>query len=391
MRLFLIENPQRLAWINNILLPVIPTERLRLLAADQIIQSDPTPQKKLAQWVAKLVIGGYISIGSVIKPGSNTQLRFPEDKQKMQEILSLFERSKHRLPVNQRDINKFKDFYSLEDILKSNVDTGAVRSAQMVKHVRGAEIIYNKPPYTIYMIERIRSYDTGLDDRTEYELDKINAVGVLGMGPPETSWCTRLSYGDEHAEEYLSYRNVYVIYKDGQPFIQKCGKQVMDANNRPATIPTELEHVIKQANDKSAGEQRRKILLYAEERVAQIRKPERTYIVMLGGSIIPCDKVADAGDLGDYYYVGVKLASRLPRRSVPTSMKENKRLFLEKNGFATFERISKFPNGKTSYRWDRLKNAYLPHGREEDSSSTIIKITPYIILTIGKENVAGIF
>jgi hypothetical protein len=188
-------------------------------SADKIIQTlleaDPTRNKKYLPWLIKQYKNSKIKIDKIKGP-TNPQLRLPEDAPKLQEALGLLE--KHRTGINVFDF----DWYSLDDKL----DEFRVSKGSLTSHgsYPGAEIVKTRGPYTLIRVPRL--------DGTNDE-QKITALKKLGLG---TKWCTREDYPDSQAEEYLNQTDVYVILKDGKPYLQfdYSSNQAMNVKDQPA-------------------------------------------------------------------------------------------------------------------------------------------------------------
>lgn len=329
MRLYIIENTQRLSWVEKILSRTITSSDKRLNVANVLIDIDPTSDKKLSQWLARLVNNGIISIRGQIAANSNTQIRLPEDAERVNNVLRTFEKSKPRMPVESRDINNYADFNSIEDILDKVVNTGRISpgTANIIRRVPGADVIYNKQPYVLYMIKKITKGSENDQDSIRTKVQRVDAVRTLGMGPPETKWCTRAAYHSrsEIALRYLKSGDIYILYKDGIPFIQKCKSQVMDVNDRRTELPAEIVGHI------AEREERIRIVRLAEAAKKWSNKEElyqrlggRKAVLTIRGTEIIADTIVDSGR--DYYYIGINKS-----QSLLANPKSGKKLLLLKN------------------------------------------------------------
>lgn len=257
-----------------------------------ILAADPTNEKRFSLWLATLLNRGSID-ATGLTDNPNAQLRLPEDNPKAHEVLLAYQKAIPRLPPEQRDVTRFKDFNSLEETIDKLVQVGRLGVAFKVRQVPGAEIVYNVPPYTVYLIKRIKRARKG--ERSEEDGIKIKAVETLGMGPPETRWCTKAAYSDHRdggsmAEYHLSKADVYVVYKNGQPFLQKRGREIMDANNSIIDIPPELEVVL----DKP------------RENIDNFPKGlslKESTLITTAGNRIPCTLIIDPEKFYFYYAV----------------------------------------------------------------------------------------
>lgn len=76
---------------------------------DMLVHADPTKNSIYVDWLLKQWLAGAF--------------RYYEDVSKAYEPLEMFEKLKPKLPVDQRDINRFKTFAELETFLDSHKDT----------------------------------------------------------------------------------------------------------------------------------------------------------------------------------------------------------------------------------------------------------------------------
>lgn len=301
MRLYFIcEETGRIRAINQMLKIEDPNRKQKVVEA--ILQADPDSGKRFSLWLTTLVNRGFVGVSGVLAASPTTQVRLPEDNPRIQKVLLAFQKALKKLPPDQRDITKFKDFYSVEEAVDKLVQAGAVVAATSARKVPGAEIVYQTPPYVVYKVKKIiNNGRPGWDPVTRQnipaqpitpeEQQRIKAIEFLGMGPPETKWCTRAGYGQQSmASHYLSSQDMFVIYKDGRPFIQICGKQIMDVNDRRTQIPDEIMEVIRPAKKKSGG----------TGEFPPGLKLENASLTTTEGNTIPCLHVVDAGTF--YYF-----------------------------------------------------------------------------------------
>lgn len=83
----------------------------------------------------------------------------------------------------------------------------------------------------------------------ERDVTSVKAMGALGMGPPETKWCTRSGYTNGGlAATYSARGDNFIIYKNGEPLLQQTysggknteSKDVADINTPLSTVLPEL-------------------------------------------------------------------------------------------------------------------------------------------------------
>ncbi len=397
LSLLLVENPQRELWLQKTLSPVLKDQRRVEVATAALMDADPSRTKAYVLWLASLTLNGTISINGAVAQKENTQIRLPEDAPRVQETLATYDRAKQRLPPEFRDLTRLKDFYSVEDAVAKVIDTGAVAAnSARARQVPGAEIVYNQAPYTIYKVAKINT-KRGWNDQTPLPPDeqtRVQAVEALGAGPPETKWCTRRGYrGDQSmASSYLSQFDMFVVYKDGKPFIQKGGKYCLDVNDRPIRMPQEL---VEGYFDPEAANVRRAM----EEKVAKMLKAGANGppgVISNRGTAIDCWKIIDPNpeDVNSYYYLIIGHGRQEKHK---TSQKwANKKilpLFVAAGVVEAGPRRPLWPEGKPeNYDYDetgryvRLAN---PIMRPDSSTAQDLVLKCDKILTINKVNVAA--
>ncbi len=223
MRLcYILENPIKITAVAKILEQAIGAGRLSadylphtMEISQRLMEADPTVAKKSAEWLGRLVIRGVIGVPGLTNPTNNPQVLIDNDADinRIKEALSNFELAKPRLPADRRDINQYQDLISLEDTIRTQAQAGVIKStASFARKAPGSEVIYNDGGVIIYHFTQ---------GSTE---EKVKSIQELGMGPPPTSWCTRMEYavtnGSNYADRYLNQGDIYVVYKNGEPFAQ---------------------------------------------------------------------------------------------------------------------------------------------------------------------------
>ncbi len=377
LSLLLVENPQRELWLQKALTPVLGDPRRVATATVALMQADPSRTKAYVRWLASLALNGTISVTNAIAASPNTQIRLPEDAPRVQDTLTSYERAKVRLTPEQRDLTRFRDFYSVERIVDALVNQGAVKaSALKVRQVPGAEIVYNQAPYTMYKVEKISKLKDG-KQRTPEELERIAAIGALGMGPPETKWCTRSRYSTtgQYATHYLSSFDMYVIYKDGMPFIQKGGKHCLNANDQPINLPAELVAYFETEKARQLEINKKRMAAYIDSGVPGV--------ALASGMFIKCDRAVNAGN---YYYV-VRDPVTNPTPDTTVHSNAARRAFLEKNGLAKF-----FVVQKNEGEYDEWEDDDEEDGEPRRRYTSTNHLTAWLydmVLTVNTNNIVG--
>lgn len=124
---------------------------------DKIAAADPTRNHQYLQWILTLAARGNIQL---------------TDLEKVHEDLTLFERVKQRVPVERRDINRYKQYQDLYDVIQEfgqAKSTVGINHAEIAKFGKDIKTYYEGPEGAIYSPQTIAS--------SQY----------LGKG---TRWCT---------------------------------------------------------------------------------------------------------------------------------------------------------------------------------------------------------
>lgn len=110
---------------------------------------------------------------------------------------------------------------------------------------------------------------------------------------------------------------MFVIYKDGKPFVQACGKQVMDVNDKKTEIPPEVAPIIntKQMEARkiraAATLKRRQAETARKIAAGEMKEPTGKFLTTTYGAKIGYDVLIDSGK--GYYYLGIGRLAQ-PRR-----------------------------------------------------------------------------
>jgi hypothetical protein len=115
-------------------------ELSRLL--DWLSEADPSVSGKYAMWIAKL--------------HKKQLIQFPEDIEKINDRLQKFEKVKHLLPVEKRDINHYKTYGDLARVLDEHSGVG-VREAVRVATAEGQEVIFDKGKYRVIKVTTLEA------------------------------------------------------------------------------------------------------------------------------------------------------------------------------------------------------------------------------------------
>jgi len=147
----------------------------------ELIEIDPTEKKgyihKIIQWI------------------TNKEIRWPEDKEKLQQTIKDYTTLRKQYP-NFKSLTKYSYHELTNDINKHFHPQELKTKTRLEKIPPKTEIIYNQPPYTILKITDI---ETAIQ---------------LASG---TKWCT----SDKNtATNYLLGGPLYVILKDGKKYAQ---------------------------------------------------------------------------------------------------------------------------------------------------------------------------
>ena len=151
---------------------------------DLIIQVDPTKNSAYTDWIIRKYLDG--------------NFRYIEDLGKLTELLTFYEKVKPKLPQEQRDINKFKSYQELDQLIDklqaANTDTRTNRETErqygddLIKSGQ-VEIYYNSPEIKIVI------------PKTQ------EASCYFGKN---TKWCTAATKNNKF-DEYNSKDNLYIL------------------------------------------------------------------------------------------------------------------------------------------------------------------------------------
>ena len=169
--------------------------------------------------------------GNFTDPENMNTFKLEDDAQIMY-ALTQFHRMKPQLPVNQRDINRFKSFYRFEDFVDGVTDSKYVPDETEQNEIlnrEDVEVIYDGPLGTVTIPK------------------SKEASCLLGKG---TKWCTAGREADAYFGSYSS-RGDLIIYNE-KPGNQKYqlhvtmgGLQIMDSRDRNVSTEKRREFISK--------------------------------------------------------------------------------------------------------------------------------------------------
>lgn len=136
---------------------------------DKIVAADPTNHKQYIQWILTLFVRGNIQLS---------------DLDKVHEDLTLFERVKQRVPVERRDINRYKQYQDLYDVIQ---EFGNAKSTVGINHKEIA-----------MFGQEIKTYYEGPEGAI-YSPKTAAASIYLGKG---TRWCTAATGSANYFDSY---------------------------------------------------------------------------------------------------------------------------------------------------------------------------------------------
>jgi quercetin dioxygenase-like cupin family protein len=206
-------------------------------AYDRYFDSQPRErQYKMADSYLEYVPNGGLpddvgEDGNYTDPENMNTFRLEDDAQIMY-ALTQFHRMKPQLPVNQRDINRFKSFYRFEDFVDGVTDSkyvpGDIDQNEILNR-EDVEVIYDGPLGTVTIPK------------------SIEASCLLGKG---TKWCTAGREADAYFNSYSS-RGDLIIYNEKpgnakyQLQVTMGGITIMDARDRNVSNQKRTEFIRK--------------------------------------------------------------------------------------------------------------------------------------------------
>jgi len=158
-----------------------------------VADADPTSSGKYSRWILRQLVAN--------------DLRFPDDVEKVFNLLADLHRIKRRLPVERRDITHFDSYSELYDFVTASMPQA---QSKMERVQVGANLLY-------------------ADDT--WELIELTTVEAVVKASQNTGWCT---CNTETAAAYLR-GPLYLVLKGGEKFMlmSEDNKEFMLVNNTP--------------------------------------------------------------------------------------------------------------------------------------------------------------
>jgi len=185
----------------------------------------------------------------------------------------------------------------------------------------------------------------------EIDRDIANkSMGALGMGPPETKWCTRSGFTNGGlASTYSGKGDNFIIYKNGEPLLQQTysGGNILESKN-VADINTPLDTVLPEQ---------------ASEIASVIMAAHNTLINIFNTRLAAAIESAKAGDVDPLINVFAKKASILAYMNSASA--------IGKSGRNPKEMIESLPPNRP----------FIISGK-----GNVITISNYEIIEVGKDN-----
>ena len=153
---------------------------------DHIASADPTQKKVYLQWILNLVIKGNIQA---------------TDLDKVKQDLTVFEKVKGRIPVDRRDVNRYRGYQDLYDVVKEFGETKSkndLEREELQRLKKDITTIYSGPAGHVYI------------PHTQ------EASCYLGRG---TRWCTAATKSTNYFNSYnKSGKLIIFILPDGSKY-----------------------------------------------------------------------------------------------------------------------------------------------------------------------------
>jgi len=235
---------------------------------DQSNRADPTGALGVyTPWIVKQIL-----LGNLI---------FPEDEEKVKEKLMFLEEAKKRRNKEiETDINKYKTYGDLAEIIEKTKGKPLSKHHEIeIKEQKGEKIIYNDARITII------------------EVSTPEAAAKWGK---DTEWCTKVP---KVAVNYLRSGNLYVVLLDGRKFAQIHfpSKQMKDVRD----VDIEIEEYLK-IRDALKGVFSEYISVFSVEKACEIMVDKKidwskTEDMMLDFANKMIDDILDVENLETYF------------------------------------------------------------------------------------------
>jgi hypothetical protein len=158
---------------------------------EQMIEADPTARRGIAGKYSEWIVKQYIDSDDGYKS------RFFEDLYKYKNALKRFHELKVRNKIKEKDINKIKDLWMLQDLTKGDQQESVLEGFPDTSKLEAngeVEVILRDPQIHIYWTKT------------------HNANTILGSN---TNWCT-VPKGSGHFNEYNKQGPIFILYiKEG--------------------------------------------------------------------------------------------------------------------------------------------------------------------------------
>lgn len=196
-------SPRRLEFLTQLLRKKLQKTQPQLISTllpklQHLTEADPSPSGEYSNWILNLLIKQNIDL--------------PEDAEKLRELLETFHRVKQRLPLEFRDINKFKSYSQLRTTLLPLLPT--------LKSVAELELEGNK------------LITTQLINKAMYQLYEITSPEAASKAAKNSGWCV---CNKETAASYLKNGPLYLVMRDDERFAlgHAPSSQLMDVDDVP--------------------------------------------------------------------------------------------------------------------------------------------------------------
>jgi hypothetical protein len=182
---------------------------------EQMIEADPTARKNVAGKYSEWIVKQYI------ESNDGYRSRFFEDLYKYKNALKRFHELKVRNKIKEKDINKIKDLWALQDLTKGDQQESVLEGFPDTSKLEAngeIEVILRDPQIHIYWTKT------------------HNANTIFGSN---TEWCT-VPKGSEDFNAYNKKGPIFILYVKEVDEIERYqyhfeSKQFMDEENREDT------------------------------------------------------------------------------------------------------------------------------------------------------------
>lgn len=182
-----------------------------------VVATDPTRSGEYSLWILTLVVKGLII--------------FPEDQEKVREILTYYDKLKPRLPLEHRNIWAFRNYSDLRKVVLTALPE--LKSATDLQR-EGTKLIAEQV---------LRG--------TTYEIYELTTPEATSRAAKNTGWCV---CNLETAQKFLKEGNLFLVLADGErvALAHQPSHQVMDVDDNPISpskdnmgVEEEIEELFK--------------------------------------------------------------------------------------------------------------------------------------------------